>query len=335
MTVRPESLKFGSESLMPVLRKYILLITALALLVSCTHKKKPLLSGDDPVDASDFIEFFPEVKLPFLFGDTLLSKKDNDSLRISYKVFTQFVPDTMVSKIFGKGVKPKFYPMGKVTIPKQEIYLFEKGVSGDRKIALIACFDKKQQFIAVMPLLQPDESASTHQASGIDKRLSIFKTVQRKNADGTISEGKDVYILNSEAKNFMLIVTDQLDEKPAELINPIDTLPRKNKFSADYATGKTNLVSVRDGRRPDRIRFFIHFEKNNQKCTGELKGEAILRSPTLAEYRTGSDPCILQLIFTSYSVTIKEIEGCGSRRGLRCSFDATYPRKKEVKHKKK
>jgi hypothetical protein len=169
----------------------------------------------------------------------------------------------------------------------------------------------------------------------MDKKLSIFKTVQRKNADGTISEGKDVYILNNEARSFMLIVTDQLDEKPAELINPIDTLPRKNKLSADYATGKVNLVSVRDGHRPDRIRFFIHFEKNNHECTGELKGEAMLRSPTIAEYRTGSDPCILQLSFTSSSVTIKEIEGCGSRRGLHCSFDGTYPRKKEVKHKKK
>jgi hypothetical protein len=320
---------------MPVLRKYILLFIALALLAGCKHKKKPSLSGDEPVEVSDFLGSFREVKLPFQFGDTLLSKKDNDSLRISYNVFTQFVPDTSVSMIFGKGAKPKFYPIGKMTAPKQEIYLFAKGVSGDKKIALIACFDKKQQFIAVMPLLHPDESASTKQISGMDKTLSIFKTVQRKNADGTISEGKDVYILDKEAKNFMLIVTDELDEKPRELINPIDTLPRKNKLSADYATGKTDLVSVRDGRRPDRVRFFIHFEKNNHACTGELKGEAILRSPVMAEYRTGSDPCILQLSFTSYSVTVKEIEGCGSHRGLHCVFEGTYPRKKELKHKKK
>ncbi|MFI5133507.1 MAG: hypothetical protein ACHQEB_04180 [Chitinophagales bacterium] len=320
---------------MKALSKYILLFMALALLVSCKHKKKPLLSGDEPVEVNDFMGSFREMKLPFQLADTSVNKKDNDSLRISYKVFTQFVPDTVINKIFGKGVKPKFFPMGKVTVPKQEIYLFAKGVSGEKKIALIAGFDKKQQFIAAMLLLYPDEYASTQQVSGIDKKFSIFKAIQRKNADGTVSDGKDVYILNNDGKNFMLIVTDQLDVKPAELLNPIDTLPRKNKLSADYATGKLNLVSVRDGRKPDRIRFFIHFEKNGQECTGELKGEAMLKSPTMAEYRSGGDPCILQLNFTPSTVTIKEIEGCGSHRGLHCVFEGTYPKKREVKHKKK
>ncbi|MGZ8551461.1 MAG: hypothetical protein ACXWV2_12395 [Chitinophagaceae bacterium] len=94
-----------------------------------------------------------------------------------------------------------------------------------------------------------------------------------------------------------------------------------------------NLVSFRDGRRNDRLSFFIHFEKNNGECTGELKGEAIIKSPTLAEYREGGDPCILQFRFTSSSVVVKELEGCGSRRGLRCSFDGTYPRKKDAKPK--
>ena len=319
---------------MQALRKYIWLILSCLVILSCHKRKKPSLSGDEPVDISDFIEFFQEVKLPFQFDDAALLKKDNDSLRISYKVFTQFVPDTVISKIFGKGVKPKFYQMGKVTVPKQETYLFAKAVSADKKIVFIAGFDKKQQFLAGMPVLQPDQSASTQQISGIDRKLSIFKTVQRKNADGSVSEGKEVYILNNEAKNFMLILTDQLDEKPTELINPIDTLPRKNKLSADYATGKMNLVSVRDGRKPDRITFFIHFEKNNGECTGELKGEAMLRSPTIAEYRSGGDPCSLQLNFTSYSVTIKELEGCGSHRGSHCVFEGTYPRKKEIKPKK-
>jgi hypothetical protein len=293
------------------------------------------------VDVSDFIEFFQDAKLPFQFDDAALQKKDNDSFRISYKVFTQFVPDTVISKTFGKEVKPKFYPIGKVTVSKQETYLFVKAVSGDKKIAFITGFDKRQHFIAGMPLLLPDQYVSTQQVSGIDRKLSIFKIVQRKNTDGTMNEGKEIYILNSEAKNFMLILTDQLDERPTELINPIDTLPRKNKLSADYSTGKINLVSVRDGRKPDRITFFIHFvrkdsygENNNAECIGELKGEAFLRTPSMAEYRTGGDPCILQLNFTSSSVTINELEGCGSHRGLHCVFEGTYPRKKEIKRKK-
>ena len=320
---------------MKALCKYSWIVLSCVVLLSCHKRKKPSLSGDEPVEVSDFIESFQEVKLPFQFADTSLLKKDNDSLRISFKVFTEFVPDTVISKVFGKGIRPKFFPMGRVTESKEEIYLFAKAVNADKKIAFIISFDKKQRFIAAMPVLYPDQNALTQQVSGIDRKFSIFKITQRKNKDGTVSEGKEVYILNSDAKNFMLILTDQLDEKPTELINPIDTLPRKNKLSADYSTGKMNLVSVRDGRKPDRITFFIHFEKNNGECTGELKGEALLRSPVMAEYKSNGNPCILQLSFTSNSVTVKEVEGCGSYHGLHCVFEGTYPRKKEIKRKKK
>ncbi len=63
-------------------------------------------------------------------------------------------------------------------------------------------------------------------------------------------------------------MTDPLDDKITELINPIDTFSRKNKYAADYGTGKMNLVSIRDGRKNDQLTFFIHFEKNNGACTG-------------------------------------------------------------------
>ena len=81
----------------------------------------------------------------------------------------------------------------------------------------------------------------------------------------------------------------------------------------------------------DRFTFFIHFDKNNGACTGELKGEAIIKSPTVAEYREGGDPCVLRFTFTTGSVILKEEEGCGSHRGLRCSFDGSFARKKEPK----
>jgi hypothetical protein len=167
----------------------------------------------------------------------------------------------------------------------------------------------------------------------IDKNFTISKNIQRKNGDGSISEGRDAYVFNSETRSFMLIMTDALDEKPAELINPIDTLPRKNKFAADYVKNKMDYVSIRDAGKPGKVLFFVHFEKNNGECTGELKGEANLTTPATAVYRSGGDPCVLQLTFSSSSVTLKELEGCGSRRGLRCLFDGYYPRKKEIRAK--
>ena len=304
----------------------------IALLAACKQKKKVSLSGEDPVEVSDFINFFQPVELPCQFTDSVLQKKDKDSLLISYKVFAQFIPDSVLAKTFGKGVKYKIYSLGKASSSGTETYLFAKIVTGDKKSIFVLAFDNKQNFIAGMPLLRPDQLSSTIQSVSMDKRFTITKTVLRKNADASISEGKDVYVLNTDAKNFLLIMTDALDEKITELINPIDTLPKKNKFSADYGTTKLNMVSVRDGRKSDRISFFVHFEKNNGECAGELKGEALMKSSTVAEYREDGDPCVLKFTFTSSSVTLSEAS-CGSRRGLKCSFDGSYARKKEIKLK--
>ncbi len=313
---------------MTVFRNFLFSMIVLCLWTGCHHKKKPSLSGEDPVEISDFIEFFPPVNLPWQVSDSLLMKKEKDSLLISYKIFTQFVPDTVLGKVFGKGTRPRIYALGKTAIPKGEVYLFVKAASATKKAVYIISFTNKDKFIAGMPALQPDQNASTFQSVTMDRRFTITKSIMRKNADGTMSEGKDVFVLNADARKFMLIMTDALEDKVTELINPIDTLPRKNKLSADYATGKLNMVSIRDGRKNDRLSFFIHFEKNNGQCTGELKGEAIIKSFSLAEYRVDGDPCVLKLIFTSSSVTLKEQEGCGSHRGLRCSFDGSFPRKK-------
>jgi hypothetical protein len=314
------------------IRKLTGLLVVLVLMTGCKHKKKPSMSGEESVQASDFIEFFQPVKLSYQLADSILPRKEKDSLLISYKIFTQFVPDSVLNKIFGKTVKVKIYALGKAEVPKAETYLFVKTVTSDKKAVLILAFDKKHQFIAAMTALRPDASAATLQSATMDRKYTITKMVLRKNANGSMSEGKDVYMLNGETKNFMLIMTDALEDKANELINPIDTLPRKNKFAADYGSGKMNLVSIRDGRKNDRIHFFIHFEKNNGDCTGELKGEALFRSPNTAEYRENGDPCILKFIFSSGSVSLKE-EGCGSRRGVQCLFDGSFARKKDTRPK--
>ena len=303
---------------------------ALFILTGCKNKKKQSLSGEEPVEVADFIYFFHPVKLPYQVSDSIFQKKEKDSLLISYKIFTQFVPDSVLSKVYGK-VQPKIYALAKAEVPKGEIYLFVKTVTNDKKVVFILGFDNKKQFTAALAALRPDNNKATMQSLVMDRKYTITKTVVLRNTDGSISEGRDVYVLNADAKSFMLIMTDALNDKVTELINPIDTLPVKNKLSADYANGKMNLVAVRDGRKNDRITFFIHFEKNNGECTGELKGEAILKSPTTAEYRVDGDPCVLKFIFANNSVTLKEEEGCGNRRGMNCAFDGSFTRKKKAK----
>jgi hypothetical protein len=314
---------------MIVFRKLFFVFLLLALTAGCKNKKKkPSLSGEEPVEISDFIAFFQPLKLPYQLNDSILNKKEKDSLLISYKVFTQFVPDSILTSVFGKGVKPKLYPLGSIPVNGAETYLFVKALATGKKAAYILAFDKKSEFITALPALRSDPATPGTRTITMDRKFIITKNTTRKNKDGTTSEGREVFTLSPESREFTLVMTDALEDRPTELINPIDTFSRKNKLSGDYTTGKMNLVSIRDGRKADRLSFFIHFEKNNGECSGELKGEARIRSATTAEYRQDGDPCVLKFNFTSNAVTLTEVEGCGAHRGLRCSFNGRYPVKK-------
>src|SRR5437762_5301170 len=295
----------------------LIVIISVFIFLGCHHKKKVSLSGEETVSISDFIQSFAPLNLPYQIDDTAIAKKPNDTLLISHKVFSHLVPDSILNKVFGKEIKPKIYPLGRVEGPGKVTYLFIKALSADRKAAFVLCFDKKDNFITGMPVLQPDANPATEQFFIVDKRYTLSKNITRKNADGTISDGKNVYVLNEPAKSFLLIMTDALDEQTIELINPIDSFSRRNKFSGDYLRDKMNLVSIRDNKKPGRLTFFVHFEKKNN-CNGELKGEASFTAGNTAVYRSSGDPCVLQFNFTASLVTMKEMEGCGSHRGLDC-----------------
>ncbi len=170
----------------------------------------------------------------------------------------------------------------------------------------------------------------------MDTRYTVFETMERKNADEQFNEGKNVYILNPEARTFSLIMTDQVvADEEQEIINPIDTFQQKNKYAADYIKDKRNYISIRDGKNASTILFFIHFEKDDGDCTGELKGEAVLTGTKNALYRATGNPCVLEFTFAGNTVAMKELEACGSYRDIKCFFDGAYSKKKESKPKKK
>lgn len=309
-------------------------MAVLVLACGCRQEEKKVsLTGEEPVEVSDFFAAFPGRKLPFVFADSLMQRKENDSLRIGLKVFTQFVPDSLLRQIFGKTQALKIYPLGKAAVPNAETYLFVKAVSGSRREGFILVFDNKNVYAAGMPAIPVERARDVQVVTMLDSKYTITRTLTLKNADGSISEGRDIYAYNADAGEFHLIMTDALGYGTGALINPIDTFPRTHKFAGDYTSGKRNIVSVRDGRKADRLLFFIHFEKNNGACMGELKGEALFRSANVAEYREGGDPCVLQFRFSASAVTLKEMEGCGVHRGLRCAFDGVYPKKKLAKAK--
>lgn len=312
------------------MKRLIIFCLAIAL-IGCKNKK-PSLSGDDPVSVEDLIESFTPLKLPYQLSDVALTKKESDSNLISYNVMLQFVSDSILRSIFGNNPKPKIYSLGRVEA-NDDTYLLIKTLNAGKNQAFLFAFDPDDRFAGLLELMRVDNDKNTKQISTIDKQFGINRAITRTHPDGTMSDGRQVFAFNSEAKQFMLVMTDALDDNAGELINPIDTLAHKNKYSGDYLKDKNNIVSIRDGMKPDRFTFFIHFEKNKGECVGELKGDAFFKSANTAVYRTSGEPCVLQFTFTANSVALKELEGCGSKRDLKCLFDGSYPKKKEPRPK--
>ncbi len=315
------------------MKKTLIIFLLLFLIVSCKNTKTKL-ADNDTVEIADFVEFFPEIKLPFQIDDTLLMRKETDSSTIGYKIFTQFIPDSVITRQFAQESKLKIYPLGRVSIKKFETYLFLKTISSSKKAVFVIALNNDNKFIAGMPLVVVDKDPSTLQMGLMDKKYTITQTIQKKKPDGEFTEIKSVYILNTEARNFSLIMTDQgIAEQEREIINPIDTLPHKNKFSGNYIKDKRNYVSIRDGKKPSEILFFVHFEKDNGECTGELKGEASIHGIRTALYRAIGNPCVLEFTFTGNTVSLKEQQACGSYRDIKCFFDGSFIKNKELKPK--
>src|SRR4026208_772022 len=162
------------------------LLAAFYLFSACGNKKKPSLSGTDEVAIGDFIESFELIDPPYEVADTSLNRKEKDSLRIGNNVFAQFVPDSVLVKIFGKNPKPKIYIDKRVEIEK-ETYLFVRAIGAEKKASLALCFDNENKFKAFLPLLVQDANPATTQVSGLDRRFSFYKTISVKKTDGSIA----------------------------------------------------------------------------------------------------------------------------------------------------
>lgn len=300
-------------------------ILCLVLLFACNSKNTT--SGEDgSFDFENFDSKFKNPGIPYQLTDAqLLADKDTASIRGA--AFQAFIPDSLRIKFFGSTAKVKYLPLAKVLTKEAESYYILKAVSGVKKIALVLVFDKEKKKTAVMPFLVPDADAATTQTSAIDKSFSITRSLSRKMKNDVNADGKEVYIYNEALNTFTLIMTDVLDNANVALINPIDTFPRKSKFAGDYLNGNRNIVSIRDSKNPNELLFYIHFEKDD--CTGELKGTALFTSGTTAVYRQGGDPCVLELNFAGRAVTLREVEGCGSHRDVKCVFDGSFTKKAE------
>lgn len=336
------------------MKKCLLPVVLSALLAgafcSCKSKKISLAANDDKVNITDLLEFFAPLKVPYSVGDTILRRKEPEADVINYSLFTRLIPDSILH-LFARTSHPHLYAIGKIRVPDAESYLFVKAVARDRRALYILCFDKKNRFRAARAVLYSDESDLRAEARGdgrgiggqaeMDNKYVLTLLHQRKAADGTTVYHKDAYVYNDDTGLLLILTeTNEAKNKIAPVYDPIDTLARKHKYSGDYyqssgrpSQDKRNLVVIRDGRDASRFLFFIHFEKDEGTCNGELKGEAKFLSPGIARYRSYSDPCALAFSFSPDGVSIKEIGGCGVHRDIKCFFEGYYERRKTTKSK--
>jgi hypothetical protein len=313
--------------------KMMLVFVTLTVLLCCRDKSAGSGTEAKKVEPEDFQAMFLTLKLPLSFADSNLPKKPVDS-PLSQAVFSQFISDTLIQKNFGKSGKPKLFASGKLMVKNAETYLFIKALSPSKKILYVACLDKEGKFRTGMPLLVRDDGSEIRYAATIDNKYAISVSRLHKDADKKIFFVRTVYVYNDEGV-FTLIMRESNEGKPKTslIYNPIDTFAHKHKFTGDYLQDKRNFISFRDGKNNSVLRFFVHFEKDDGNCKGELKGEARFVSSAVARYIASGDPCSLEFNFTEKTVRMKELEGCGNHRDIRCYFDGVYNKHKEANTK--
>lgn len=309
-----------------------MLRTGIVLLVlcfwGCGNDKRDAKDDDNDYSYTSLTKRFKSITPPYQLSDTGLSN-NKDTATIPYGEFVAKL-DSIKIPFFAKE-KVKYIPLVSIKGSKKETYLIIKAVGKTKKAAYLVVYNN-ENLNAALPFLLPDNDPRTSQLSTIDRSLAITKAVSKKDEEGTAIDGKEVYSFNSEANSFNLVLTDMFDNAGTELINPIDTLPQTHKYAGDYYLNKKSLVSVRNGRSDKQLNVFIHLENNDGNCTGELKGEILIKD-NMASFRQSGNPCVVELKFSNKSVALKEQGGCGSSRGMDCSFDGTYSKRKIDKSK--
>lgn len=307
-------------------------VCLLIICFACKDKKIDL-SGEVPLKAEDFITVFPKINSSFLIADSNLIRKADTTI-IGYKALAQFIPDSVLKTYVGKDKKTVIRPVG-IIEKENENYLLLNFTKQKKTTGVVFVTDKKLSYLASKELITNQKTDNYYRFVSINKEPTFMINREKMATDNTVKFTRAGWVYNTEGF-FMLVINDSNeDPEKTAVINPIDTLPRKNKLSGDYVKNDKNYIAIRDGKDVNTYLFFIHFEKDKGACVGELKGELKLKNATTAKYLQNGDPCVIDFTFSGNYVNVKEQGSCGNHRGIKCFFDDAYRKKKEPKPKKK
>ena len=314
--------------------RYLSNLLILLALIGCAETKTDL-SGNTPLKINDFNAAFKNIELPIRINDTNLTTF-TDTLEIGRKALEQFLPDSVVNAIVPKEIKnASLFPIGKIEKETEYYLLLNHKDAKDQTVSVIT-FSKKNVFLGYKILTQFDLVHKGSQFYG--KTLMINKEptflVEENKLDPELGLTNEKKGWAYTEQGFRLIYMDA-NVKPEQkaILNPIDTLPTLNTFSGDYARDKKNFIALRDFGNANKYQFFLHFEKKDGTCVGELKG-LLNFNKNQATYAEKGDPCTIQFTITGNVIKIKEDGNCGNHRNMNCYFNDSYDKKRKPKIKK-
>lgn len=310
------------------------ILFSIVLLIACGEKKTDL-TGNTPLKINDFNKAFKLASLPLTISDTNLLKFV-DTVQIGRKALVQFIPDSIVEQIISSTDKKAIlHPILKIEKEEEYYLLLHVQHISQQDIAVVV-FSKKNKYLGFKVVAEFSEAHKNSRLYGksltINKEPTFLVTENKMGEDNAASYEKKGWAYSDSI--FKLIFFDS-NKKPNNtvIINPIDTLPTLNTFSGDYARDSKNFISLRDLSAPNKYQFFLHFEKQNGDCVGELKG-LLNFTKNQATYNEKGDPCIIHFSIAGNVIRIKEEGNCGNHRNMTCYFNDSYDKKRKRNKKK-
>jgi hypothetical protein len=314
--------------------RYLSNLLTLLALIGCAETKTDL-SGNTPLKINDFNAAFKNIELPIRINDTNLVAF-TDTIKIGRKALEQFLPDSVVDAIAPKLLKnASIFTVGKIE-KETEYYLLLNNKDAKKQTVSVIAFSKKNVFLGYQVLTQFDLIQKGSQFYGktllINKEPTFLIEENKLDPEQGLTNEKKGWAYTDQG--FRLIYLDaNIKPEQKAILNPIDTLPTLNTYSGDYARDKKNFISLRDFGNTNKYQFFLHFEKKEGSCVGELKG-LLNFIKNQATYSEKGDPCTIQFTITGNVIKIKEDGNCGNHRNMTCYFNDSYDKKRKPKSKK-
>ncbi|SKA39790.1 hypothetical protein SAMN04488128_10559 [Chitinophaga eiseniae] len=310
------------------MKRYLLLLLTIGALAACKSNKKPGKGANEPMTFEDFQELFTPGTLPYKLNADSLQLKMADSLAVGAADVSRFLTDTLTQGDYSKTEKVKLFPLTRIQ-GNVTNYMVIKAVGRTQTTGYLCILDKKGKYLNRLRIANTGSADGAVVFTSIDSKNVIKISSEKKLSGSNTALREDFYAVGKDGTAQLIMTNSNGPTTPGQIFNPIDTLPRKHKFSGDYTAGDMNLISIRDGEDAKTFQFFITFSKNNGSCKGELSGRGHYIAGNRGEYKDKESSCGIAFQFSAGRVTIREVGGCGAYRGIKCFFEGNFVKKAE------